>query len=387
MKPFFLFLSIVLATSFFHCDKNQDALPITKEELREDVIDEMNSQNISGLSLIVTKDDQVLVEEYLGQADRGKNIAVDKETKFLLASISKTVAATALMQLYEQDSFDLDDSINDYLTFAVNPPNTTTAVTFRMLLQHTSGIADGPSLDDEYYSGQDSPKDLGTFLSDYFTPGRSDYNANDNFTGDEPGAVHNYSNVGAALVGHLVETITGVDFDVYCNNNIFQPSCMNASSWKLNGLDTTKIAQPYEYENGNFEAIGHYSFTDYPNGGLRATASDLARFVVAYQQGGQYNGQSILKTSTVDLMLTEYLVDGENGVGLHWFTYDRADRNLWGHDGGEKGTTTMMGFNKATGIGVVILCNATDADLDEIMKMAYDFVADNDALSGTRLGC
>jgi CubicO group peptidase (beta-lactamase class C family) len=192
--------------------------------------------------------------------------------------------------------------------------------------------------------------------------------------------------VGSALAGHLLEAITGISFDLYCQQYIFNPLCMYSSSWRLQGLDTSRIAQPYSYDRGSYEAIGHYTFTDYPNGGLRATTRDLARFMVAYQQGGQFNNQALLKNSTVNLMLTETLVDQDNGVGLHWFTYDRAARNLWGHDGGEQGTTTMMGFNPSTGVGIVILCNATDADLETISDMLYDF-GQQTTLVGEVLGC
>jgi CubicO group peptidase (beta-lactamase class C family) len=335
---------------------------------------------------MITKGNQILVEKYLGMADRRLNKAVDEQTMFLLASISKTVTGTALMQLYEQDSFELDDPINNYLGFVVQPPNTTTPITFRMLLQHTAGIADGPALDNEYFWGQDSPNDLSVFLEHYFTSGSSSYDANANFTGEEPGSQHDYSNVGSALAGHLVEAITGISFDLYCQQYIFNPLCMYSSSWRLQGLDTSRIAQPYSYDRGSYEAIGHYTFTDYPNGGLRATTRDLARFMVAYQQGGQFNNQALLKNSTVNLMLTETLVDQDNGVGLHWFTYDRAARNLWGHDGGEQGTTTMMGFNPSTGVGIVILCNATDADLETISDMLYDF-GQQTTLVGEVLGC
>lgn len=373
-------MSIVLV----HCKK--DNTPTTTQELVEIVEDEMAIQHISGLAFIITKGNKILVEEYLGQADRRLNKVVEENTMFLLASISKTVTATALMQLYEQDSFELDDPINNYLGFAVQPPNTTTPITFRMLLQHTAGIADGPALDNEYFWGQDSPNALSMFLQNYFTVGSSSYNANDNFTGEEPGNQHDYSNVGSALIGHLVEAITGMPFDSYCQQYIFNPLCMNASSWRLGGLDTSRIAQPYAYNNGTYNAIGHYTFTDYPNGGLRATARDLTRFMIAYQQGGQFNNQVLLNNSTVDLMLTEALVDQDNGVGLHWFTYDRATRNLWGHDGGEQGTTTMMGFNPSTGVGIVVLCNATDADLDAISNELYDF-GQHTTLTGTALGC
>ncbi|MFK7798551.1 MAG: serine hydrolase domain-containing protein [Aureispira sp.] len=384
MKTFLFLIAISISTVLVHCKK--DNLPTTAQELTETVEEDMAVQHISGLAFIITKGNQILVERYLGQADRRLNKAVEENTLFLLASISKTVTATALMQLYEQDSFELDDPINNYLGFAVQPPNTTTPITFRMLLQHTAGIADGGALDDEYFWGQDSPNDLSVFLENYFTPGTSSYDANANFTGEEPGTQHDYSNVGAALVGHLVEAITGIPFDVYCQQYIFTPLCMNSSSWRLQGLDTSRIAQPYTYNNRAYEAIGHYTFTDYPNGGLRTTARDLARFMIAYQQGGQFNNQVLLNNSTVNLMLTETLVDQDNGIGLHWFTYDRAVRNLWGHDGAEQGTTTMMGFNPSTGVGIVVLCNATDANLDAVSDLLYDF-GQHTTLTGNALGC
>jgi CubicO group peptidase (beta-lactamase class C family) len=383
-KVFFLLPLFILMLFFSNCQKDQP--PLSKTELLELLEEELEDQNIAGLSLIVTKNNNILVEEYLGDADKSLNTAVTATTKFLLASISKTVTATALMQLYEKDSFKLDDPVNNYLPFSVSPPNSTTPITFRMLLEHQSSIADGSALDNEYFWGQDSPKDLGVFLQEYFTPGTTSYNATENFTGEEPGTRHAYSNVGTALVGYLVARISGMDFDVYCQNNIFQPLCMRSSSWRLNSLDTSSIAQPYDYSNGNFNPIGHYTFTDYPNGGLRTTTRDLTRFMLAYQQQGQFNGQRLLKATTIDQMLTEHLVDGENGVGWHWFTYDRQDRNIWGHDGGEEGTTTMMGFNKSTGVGVVILCNGTDVDLDYLLEEAYDY-GTNTSSTGTALGC
>ena len=109
------------------------------------------------MSVLIFKEDNVLYEEYFGQSNVQQNIALANDHLFLLASISKVVTATALLQLNEDSQFSLNDKINDYLPFSVDVPNYSTDVTFQMLLTHTSGIADGSALDNQYYYGEDSP--------------------------------------------------------------------------------------------------------------------------------------------------------------------------------------------------------------------------------------
>jgi CubicO group peptidase (beta-lactamase class C family) len=81
------------------------------------------------------------------------------------------ITATALLQLHEKGLFSLQDATNGYLPFVVENPNFTTPITFQMLLTHTSGIADGTALDDQYYYGKDSPISLRYFLENYLVPG------------------------------------------------------------------------------------------------------------------------------------------------------------------------------------------------------------------------
>ena len=148
-----------------------------------------------------------------------------------MASISKTITATALLQLFDNGKFKLDDNINDYLDFKVEIPGYSKVITFRMLLTHTSGIADGKVLDEEYYYGKDSPVKLDFFLEEYLVDGGEYYYKNQNFHDFEPGSDHEYSNVGNALIAGLVEDISGMEFNAYCKKNIFEPLKMNSTFW------------------------------------------------------------------------------------------------------------------------------------------------------------
>ncbi|MGK0389753.1 MAG: CubicO group peptidase (beta-lactamase class C family) [Maribacter sp.] len=333
---------------------------------------EMEYQDIPALSVVIFKEDNILHENYLGKSQIQQNISLERDHLFLLASMSKVITATALLQLHEDGLFSLDDNINDYLSFDVDVPNQTTAITFRMLLTHTSGIEDGSALDSQYYYGEDSPISLGSFLESYLISGGNYYNAAENFYDFEPGTASEYSNIGNALIGLLVEQISNQSFNSYCKENIFIPLGMTHTFWRLDEIAQTNytIVQPYDYYNGDYEAIDHYTFTDYPNGGLRSTGEDMFKFLSAFVQGGESNNYQLLNSTTVNAMITPQIPSLDNETGLHMFIMN-AENNLWGHDGGEQGVATIMAFNPTTKVGAIILSNQGDADLDEILAEAY----------------
>jgi CubicO group peptidase (beta-lactamase class C family) len=263
----------------------------------------------------------------------------------------------------------MDDKINDYLPFNVSVPNHPGSITFRMLLTHTSAIADGSALDDQYYYEEDSPIELKFFLENYLKPNGSFYNASENFHNFAAGSDYEYSNTGNALIGLLVEEISGISFNNYCKQNIFNPLGMNETYWRLDEISQT-IVQPYNYSNGQYEAIQHYTFTDYPNGGLRSTGRDIFKFLSAFVNNGVSNNHQLLISSTINSMISPQIPAIDNEVGLHLFLMN-PENNLWGHDGGEQGVATIMAFNPSTKVGAIILTNQGEADLDKILVQAY----------------
>ncbi len=364
------FVLIILFVSFQSCNKDDVEINNTTD-FEEFIQDEMDIQKIPAMSILIFKGNNILYEKYLGKSNVEQNTALTNNDLFLLASVSKVVTATALLQLYEDGLFSLDDNINDYLSFDVNIPNQTTNITFRMLLTHTSGIADGSALDNQYYYGEDPQISLAFFLENYLVPGGSFYNASENFYGFEPGTQHEYSNEGNALIGLLVEQISGMDFNTYCKQNIFNPLNMNNTYWRLDEISQT-IVKPYNYTNSQFESIQHYTFTDYPNGGLRSTGKDLHKFLSAFVQGGLSNNYQLLDAGTINSMTTLQIPSLDNEMGLHLFLID-AGNELWGHDGGEQGVATILAFNPTTKVGAIILTNQGDVELDEILSESYKF--------------
>lgn len=363
-------LALLLLT--LACAGNEDLDINSVDEFDAFIRDEMSFQKIPTASILIFKGDNIVHESYIGKADIESDIDLAANHLFLLASISKTITATALLQLYDQDLFTLDSKINDYLPFNVVVPGQQVDITFRMLLTHTSGIADGDALDDQYYYGEDSPISLRSFLENYLTPNGSFYNANQNFHSFSPGSQQEYSNIGNALIGLLVEEISNQDFNSYCKQNIFSPLGMDNTYWRLDEITVANktIVRPYNYQNGTFQPIQHYTFTDYPNGGLRSTALDLFNFLRVFGNEGLSAGHRLLKSETISEMLTLQIPNLSNDTGLHMFQMNKAN-NLWGHDGGEEGVGTIMAINPQTRIGVIILTNQGDAELEEVLVEAY----------------
>jgi CubicO group peptidase (beta-lactamase class C family) len=364
-----LFLSILFIFVFINCDNNTNEIT-NANEFNAFLQDEMESQHAPALAALIFKENNILYENYFGKTDIVQDIDLHADHLFLLASISKVITATALLQLYDDGLFDLDDKINDYLSFQILHPNFNTSITFRMLLTHTSSIADGSALDGQYYYGEDSPVNLAYFVKNYFDPDNGIYyNASENFHNEEPGTKYEYSNMGTALMGVLVEEISGVDFNTFCKQNIFTPLQMNSTAWRLDEINHT-IVQPYIYLNGQYEGTGHYTFTDYPNGGLRSTAGDLFKFLSTIATGGTFDNYELLTSQTINKMKTPQITSLNNTMGLHLFKMDETN-NLWGHDGGEQGVATIMAYNPTTKVGAIILTNQGDVDLDEILVEAY----------------
>ncbi len=363
----FLLIAIVFVSSS-SC-KRWDTDITTTAELVEGIESEMEKQHIPAVSALIFQGEDILYESYFGQSNIENGVSLDSNHVFLIASISKTISAAALLQLYDDGLFALDDPINDHLPFTVQVPGESTAITFRMLLTHTSGIADGSALDGQYYYGEDSPLALDEFMENYLVPGGDYYDATENFHNFEPGTEHEYSNEGSALIGVLVEQLSGLDFNSYCKQNIFDPLGMDHTFWRLDEVDQP-LVMPYNYSRREYEAIGHYTFTDYPNGGLRTTSRDLFKFLRAHANGGVSGGVQLLEPSTVQAILTPQIPDIDPEVGLHFFLMDK-DNGLWGHDGGEQGVATVMAFHPTTRIGVILLTNNGDANLDRMLAAAY----------------
>jgi len=351
-------------------------------ELETYVDNLMASKHIPGVSGCLVQNGEIVRDLSYGYADIDNQMPMGLDTLQNIASISKTFTATAVMQLWEQRAFALDDDVNRILPFAVHPE---APITIRQLLTHMSSISDGVSYARNYVCG-DPEISLGTWLEEYFKPGGRFHNAGETYHPWGPGERYAYNNVAFGLLAYIVEFISGERFGDYCQRYIFQPLGMTQSSWYLADIDLSKHAIPYTwFEGGKARAptwggeslgvIGGkmgtagyvanclYNHPNYSDGFLRTSVRQLALYVNAYLR----NGDPILKPETVDTMLR---VHANKIWGLCWFMRSINGRTFWGHDGADPGVNTIMEFNPGENVGAIIFSNTyIDDDATDIRAL------------------
>lgn len=307
-----------------------------------------------------------------GYADRERGIAFTPDTIMNIGSISKTFTGVALMRAVQEGNLSLDRDINAYLPFEVrNPRHPDEPITLRQLATHTSGITDRPSIyEGVYHFGGESPEPLGEFLESYFSRTGKNYSRN-NFLDAKPGTRREYSNIGAGLAGLVVEIVVGETLDTYTRRHIFDPLQMGNSGWFLSEIPPGKHARLYVAQGVPIPILP-YEVTTYPEGGVRTSVSDLARFFAALLNDGEYGGARILEKQAVDEMLRFQYTDkdkpdnvnlrGEDSVnsGIFWAT--KFDVTKIRHNGSDPGVRTIMLAAPDKKIGVILFTNTSMPD-------------------------
>nr|WP_299340136.1 serine hydrolase domain-containing protein [Allomuricauda sp.] len=328
---------------------------------------------IAGLQAAVISNGKLTWVGSYGKSDSPNNISVNDSTLFMIASCSKPITALGLMKLYDEGRIHLDDDINNYLPFKiVNPNYPSEVITFRMLLAHTSSFKDDTPLLVSLYTfedGGDSPMPLENFIKDYFLTQGKHYNSKKNFHNNKPGTVKDYSNVGYALIGYLVERISGQRFSTYMQEEIFKPLGMNNAYWFLKDIDHNNISKPHEFvetENSktSYKTLNHYGFPDYPDGQLRTNVSDYAKVIQLMVNNGEVNRQKFLSKKTMAEFLKVQFPEADQWQAIAW-NYNEFNNWLYyllmprlpSHTGVDPGVATVASFNPDTGNGAIIFAN------------------------------
>ncbi|WP_094603033.1 D-aminopeptidase [Sporomusa silvacetica DSM 10669] len=355
-------------------------LPAKPTVLDKQLLTTMGKYKVVGLSAAVFNEHKLIWNGSYGWADLATDRTVNAETLFRVASLSKMITATALMQLYEQGKFGLDDDISQYLGYQIrNPRYPDVKITFRQLLTHTSSIVDSGA-----YATilEEAPALLQEIdIQDMLVPDGQYYDP-DTFGNYAPGSQFSYSNFGTGIVGTLVEKISGLPFDKYCTKYIFKPLAMDASfepSDITNWQNTAVLYRPdasltsFRPTKDNYNGIKPAPATSTgalahsPAGGLRANSTDLVKFLQVHMNGGMYKHTRILKPDTADLMHSMqwfgYSMGGfykQKGLNFHITDDLVPGKRLVGHSGEAYGLSSDAYYDPDSKLGIVFLMNGAN---------------------------
>ncbi|MDG6218824.1 MAG: serine hydrolase [Candidatus Thermoplasmatota archaeon] len=316
----------------------------------------MKLSKVPSISACVIKDDRIIWSNAYGYQNIEEKKEAQDTTLYNIASISKTITATALMQLYEQGFFDLDDDINTFLPFSVRHPEyADVPITFRMLLAHQSGLSEDPLKFYTYFPLDECPIPLYPWIETYLSPVGNNY-THQIWSSDAPGEVFHYANVGFALIGYLVERISGQPFYQYCHESIFLPLKMYNTSYLLQDLDLLNVAMPYRHLSAFYVPFGYHCYLGYPCGSVHTSVIELSQFIIAHMNNGVYDGYQLLNASTVSLMHTIQYPNSSYGLG--WVVVDDIDTGLmYGHTGGDTGVATNVVVQEDDDTAIIYFTN------------------------------
>lgn len=255
---------------------------------------QLQRDDIAGATIGITMDGKPLIMKGYGYADWKKKIPVDPVlTSFRLASISKTMTYTAMMQQVELGRLNLDANIDSYLDFKIAPgPDGIgdAPISLRQLATHTAGFEEELHDFGSDRSGK-LPMDLRTFLI-----------RNQPHRYARPGAALAYSNYGIALIGYIVQRVSGEEFTAYAQRHIFAPLGMTHSSF-VQPLPNNSV-RSLGYLTTQKQDTGFEGFEEAPAGGLSSTAADMSRFGQMLLGGGALDGVRVLSPGSVALFFT-----------------------------------------------------------------------------------
>ena len=338
--------------------------PVDLESFLDEFFDQnMKDLNIPGAAIVVVKDGDILLSKGYGFADLERQIPVDPaQTIMRYASTSKLFTATAAMQLVEQGLLNLDADVNQYLTGFQLPDDPSGPVTLRQLLTHTAGFED--SVINRLTPDPDAYLPLGEHLASNM-PERV----------LEPGTVHSYSNYSFALIGQLIEDVSGIPFAQYIAENILQPLGMARSTFEQPlppGL-AKDLAVGYFVTDGAYEPAGFVFDQEPPAGSLSSTVEDMARFMIAHLQDGRYDDVRILGEDAAQQMHAQQFTHHPELPGMGFAFKERIvnGERLIGH-GGDIGTyASQMILHPEDDLGFVVVYNVFNDALRERLVVAF----------------
>jgi len=325
---------------------------------------QMRRLHIPGASLAIVEGDKIVHQCGFGRARPGGEVPTS-QTPFFIGSLTKSVTATAVMQLVEAGKVELDAPVQRYLPwFRVADPQASARMTVRHLLNQTSGLPSLPGfaaladLDDRPDATERQVRALSKLKITH-----------------PVGSVVQYCNLNYMILGLIVEVASGEPYAGYIQNHIFEPLRMGHSY-------TSKAVAK---QDGL--AMGHRHWFGYPfpapnlrvprgalpAGQLISCAEDMAHYLIAHLNGGHFGDAQILSGAGID-ELHRGTVDwiefgtsrGRSGMG--WFNIDVGPTRTLSHAGNVPDFSAFMALVPEYKTGVVILFNADPYGLPMITE-------------------
>lgn len=360
-----------------------DEITIAIKSFSEFYSAELEKTGIVGSSFMLVHEDKIVYEEHHGFANKEKQYKADRNTIYHWASITKTFTGIAIMQLRDRGMLKLSDPITKYLPVlrgVHNEYGSMDDITIKHLLSHTSGFrgATWPWKNKEWHPHEPTKWEQLVAMIPYTE------------ILFKPGSKWSYSNPGIIFLGEVIEQLSGDDYEVYIDKNIFKPLRMYNSYFDATPNHLLKHrCQSYWLKDGKLEAAPFDVDTGITvsNGGLNSPISDFVKYVKFLLNAGDSHNvyETVLKRSSLEEMFEPQIVirdlegDGNEKTGrrdsmaLTYFIEENHGLYCIGHSGGQNAFVTHFYINPRLKTGYIVAFNTR----------AYSSIESNDHVRDT----
>jgi CubicO group peptidase (beta-lactamase class C family) len=287
----------------------------------------------------------IIYSRGFGYSDLQSGILATPDTLYCAGSVSKLFTATAVMQLAEKGLLDIDKPVQNYIReFRVKSNfSNSCPITIRMILTHRSGLP--------------SDRQFNMYTNDFFSFRDSIPYIGYHYLQNPPGLIFSYCNLGYAVLGVLIERVSGIDFYSYMEKNILDPLDMTNSSFIMSNRNNPLCAKSY-YNPGN--DINEPPFWAAPAAGLWTSPREMGNFIGMVLNGGEFHGRRILKSDTLKEMFRDDNpgpnLDFGYRQGLGWnidfHAFPSRGELVW-HGGNTFCFFSMLKILPESGVGVI----------------------------------
>lgn len=299
-----------------------------------------NFPNNTQISIALVNGDSTIF--YGVKRENDTLVTIDNKNKvFEIGSITKVFTSTLLAGLLVDSTIDLDDKINDKISFELN---NSISISYKELANHTSGLPRRPS--DIVFSALRNPVNP---YQHYSVDKLERYLSKKMKLAQDPGLSYKYSNLGAGVLGYVICKIENKDYQSLLDEKIFSRFEMTNTSTIRRALEGNLVAGLGPFGN----EIANWDFASLEGAGnVLSTTVDLSKFVVAN-----------FDTLNIELMLCRektFTVNSQLDIGLAWhIRKDKSDDNWYWHNGGTGGYRSSMVIDIENKKGVVVLSNVS----------------------------
>lgn len=363
-------------------DRKQAVLA-SSEMVAQLYADFFKRNQMPGLVYGVVFDGELVFSGQFGYADIEKGVPADAGSLFRIASMTKSITATAIFQLRDAGMLRLDDPVAMYLPELEQlsyPTQDAPPITIRQLLTHTGGLPEDNPWGDRQLAISDG--ELLKLVSEGLT------------FATVPGTAYEYSNLGYALLGQVIQRVSGMDFSAYTQEKILQPLGMKATTWEYADADETKLARGYKFADGEPVSIPlEHDGAFAPMAGLISSIEDFARFATfhlsAWPPGDEAESPVLSRRSIREMhepmSFNRFFSSGDCPFFL-FYAYglnrvQQCDVSFLSHNGGLPGFGGSWLFVPEYDLAVISFSNVTYGSTFAINRAVMSTILDLSALS------